>query len=211
MKQRVKYILSVILLIFLNGDAFSQNPVEYNAERVMIDSIVKSRIELQELFDLSGDRDFAKIYYQTLNLEAHLADYFYSKKEDSKETYTNPQVTLARMVYIEARTWCMTEPLKKRTDFLFSSKKISASNRNNNLLKLSKITNLVDSGIDNAKRFDRLKYRNNSSVVIANWEHTVGKLKDLSEIAYSLDKEYKNYYRTMLSDMYSMIGILDMY
>ena len=180
---------------------------------ILVIKITESRIALQEAFEVSDNKDFNTIYQQTLNLEESLAEYFYMRSNDTLAINNsfNPQVVLARMIYINAKTWCMTEPLKKRTDFLFATKKEETVENMNNLIKISSVTNKVDSNIERAKRFDRLQYRYNSSVVVSNWEHTVDNLKIISKDLKSLDQEFQKSYRMMLADMYSMIGLLDMY
>ena len=121
------------------------------------------------------------------------------------------QLLLARLIYIKAKTWYMQESLEQRIGELHLDSVNSTTETNNEVRDVILLTNSVIENLENAKRFDRLKFRYNRKIVVSNWEHTADKLKRYSSSLEEKDSEYEKRYRNMLSDLYLMIGVLDLF
>ena len=227
----VKYILVAIILSFtIKGkaqkDSIFQKYLEsnvstkslQNTDLVFVRQVLsKQRILLQSVFDKKeGDKNLAEVSMQTSILEKSIMHYvgmdhkIIVNEMDMQKTKDDSELLLARMVYIKSKTWCMEERLQKRVKDLYSNSKEDVS-ADKTMLETTILTENVINSLFKARRLDRMKYRYNQKLVISNWELTATRLKKNDENISDFDLEYKRHYRTMIVDLYTMIGVLAMF
>ncbi|MEN8139063.1 MAG: hypothetical protein ABFR62_11595 [Bacteroidota bacterium] len=182
--------------------------------------ITNERIKLQKLLPENKNSSSSlliQIQEQTLVLEESIVSFVEIKHSltvnDSLSRRNNldSELLLARLIYIRARTWYMQQSLEERIDEIYKDSKKSDIITSSEVIAVANLTNDVINNLENAKRFDRLKFRYNHKIVVSNWEHTANKLKNYSSNLENKDVEYDKRYKNMLSDLYLMIGVLDMF
>ena len=228
-----KYLIVIMFLIFcakseaqevdstmqLNLDSkVSKHSLQNNDLIIIRQQLSGQRIKLQRRFNNKNTGDsLASIYKQTVLLEKAIVyfiemDHKVIVNESSyQKTNVDSELLLARLVYIKAKTWCMEEALHQRVSQIYLDSKGSKSKLDRNIIEVANLTDKVVKSLESAKSFDRLKYRYNQEIVVSNWEHTASKLKKYSSSIDNKDSEYEKRYRSMLSDLYLMIGVLDMF
>ncbi len=175
------------------------------------------RIILQSTFDKrSKGKTLQEVSRQTSILEKSIIHYVKMNHKvivnemDMQKTNVDSELLLARIVYIKAKTWCMEERLQKRVKEIYDDSK-SNIYTNKNMIEMFALTENVMSSLEKAKRLDRMKYRYNQKIVISNWEVTANRLKVNDNKIDDFDTEFKRHYRSMLVDLFTMIGVLAMF
>ncbi|MCK5824828.1 MAG: hypothetical protein KAG96_05415 [Ichthyobacteriaceae bacterium] len=224
----MKYnLLIVVLILFVNIGNSQNSQQNLNNEFYLtitnLDSLrqnmVLSRIQVQKELKsnkLSNRAEAVNAFESIKKLEQNI-HLFLSSNTSVTDNNLNkkeldPQLYLSRMIYVKATIWISEQSLVKRVNELYRITKNSENiNETNDIIKLSKLTKNITQLLYKASLFDKIKFKVNNKLVILNWNKTLDYLKYLNKKQEFSDKEYIRRYGFMLSDITSMIILLNQF
>ena len=224
-----KYIFTLVLSfsIFLAKAQVNDTIHRVDADNILVKTLNKNilsrynkliteRKRLQKDFENASDTTLYNIKNRTENLKTAIVDLVKTEQNTLiigstiENKNVDSQLLLARLVYIKASLWCMQKSLSLRVDEIYINTSLDTDNENENKTAF-KIVNLTSStmiNLENASRFDRMKFRHNDEGVVSNWKNTANNLKTLRSKTQIKDNEYDILYKNVLTDLDSMINVL---
>jgi hypothetical protein len=226
--KRIKHVFIFLLLAYANnllaqedGDFqkyldsnISTNSMK-NQDLLFVRQILSTqRIKLQSKYSYRNEKnglgELKKQVFITEKSIRHYANMHHKvivNEQDIQKTGVDSELLLARLVYIKAYTWCMEESLNRNVKQLLEDSKTNEQ-VDESLVKVVNFTNDVLRIIEDAKHFDRMKYRYNKKGVITKWNYTFSLLQKKEKNIIDFAPSFRREYRILLVDLKTMIVVL---